>query len=95
MCVIKPHIVKEKKIGRIVNEILEGGFEISALQMVWFDEEVSDEFYQCYKFLPENKQMIDHLAGGPSIALEVRQDNAVETFRKFCGPFDPDIARKL
>jgi nucleoside-diphosphate kinase len=39
--------------------------------------------------------MIDQLSAGPAVALEVRQDNAVEKFRKFCGPYDPEIARKL
>jgi nucleoside-diphosphate kinase len=39
--------------------------------------------------------MIDHLASGPAVALEVRQENAVEKFRKLCGPYDPEIARKL
>jgi nucleoside-diphosphate kinase len=29
------------------------------------------------------------------VALEVRQDNVVEKFRKLCGPYDPEIARKL
>ena len=45
--------------------------------------------------MPECKRMIDHLASGPSIVMEIRQDDAVEKFRKFCGPFDPEIARKL
>jgi nucleoside-diphosphate kinase len=35
------------------------------------------------------------LASGPAIALEVRQENAVEKLRKLCGPFDPEIAKKL
>lgn len=39
--------------------------------------------------------MIDHLASGPSVVLEVRQENAVEKFREICGPYDPEIARKL
>ena len=39
--------------------------------------------------------MIDHLASGPSVALEVRQENVVEKLRKLCGPYDPEIARKL
>lgn len=76
-------------VGRIIDEILQAGFEISALQMIWFDAGVSEEFYEPYKFLPESKRMIDQLAAGPCVALEVRQDNAVEEFRKFCGPYDP------
>ena len=39
--------------------------------------------------------MIDQLASGPCLALEVRQDDAVEKFKKFCGPYDPEIGRKL
>ena len=27
--------------------------------------------------------------------MEVRQQNAVDKFRDFCGPFDPEIAKKL
>lgn len=63
--------------------------------MIWFDAAVAAEFYEAYKFLPEAKKMVDQLASGPSVVLEVRQDNAVDKFRSFCGPYDPDIARKL
>jgi len=65
------------------------------MQMIWFDAEVAQEFYEAYKFLPENRRLVDHLASGASIVLEVRQENAVEKFRQLCGPFDPEIARKL
>ena len=63
--------------------------------MILFDLAVSSEFYQSYKFLPEHKKLIDHLASGPAVVLEVRQDNVVQKFRKLCGPYDPEIARKL
>jgi len=33
--------------------------------------------------------MIDQLASGPCVAIEVRQENAVERLRSFCGPYDP------
>lgn len=95
LCIIKPHAVKSKNVGNIVDAILSAGFEVSALQMVWFDHAAAQEFYEAYKFLPEHKKMVDHLASGPAVALEVRQDNAVEKFRKLCGPYDPEIARKL
>lgn len=65
------------------------------MQMAWLDPAVSEEFYEVYKFLPEAKRMIDQLSSGPCVALEVRQDDAVEKFRALCGPYDPEIARKL
>ena len=87
--------MKEKIVGAIVDEILQAGFEISAMQMIWMDPAVAEEFYEVYKFLPEAKRMIDQLASGPCVAIEVRQDNAVEKFRALCGPYDPEIAQKL
>ena len=32
---------------------------------------------------------------GPCIVLEVRQENAVASFRELCGPMDPEIAKNL
>lgn len=95
LCIIKPHAVKSRNVGQIVDVILSAGFEISAMQMILFDHAVAQEFYEAYKFLPEHKKLIDHLSSGPAIALEVRQENVIEKFRKLCGPYDPDIAKKL
>lgn len=41
LCIIKPHIVKNKQAGKIIDAILSAGFEISAMQMIWFDAEVA------------------------------------------------------
>lgn len=95
-CVIKPHIVSEAKVGKIVDYILAEGFEISALQMFFIDKATSEEFLEIYKgVLPEFSGMANHLTTGPCIALEVRQENAVESFREICGPHDPEVARTL
>lgn len=32
---------------------------------------------------------------GPCIVMEVRQENAVQSFRELCGPMDPEIAKNL
>lgn len=65
------------------------------MQMIWFDHSAAQEFYEAYRFLPEHKKMVDHLASGPAVALEVRQDNVIDKLRALSGPYDPDIARKL
>ena len=38
--------------------------------------------------------MAEHLTTGPCIALEIRQEKAVESFRSICGPHDPNVAKK-
>jgi nucleoside-diphosphate kinase len=69
LCIIKPHAVKNKQVGVIVDTIISAGFEVSAMQMVWFDHAVAQEFYEAYKFLPEQRKMVDQLASGPAVAL--------------------------
>ena len=96
VCVIKPHLVQEKKVGRVVDMILSAGFEISALELFNLDKPTATEFLEVYRgVLPEYSSIIDHMVSGPCIALEIRQENAVEKFGELCGPHDPEIARAL
>ena len=39
--IVHPHIIKNKQLGQIVDLILKGGFEISALQMIWLDTDTA------------------------------------------------------
>ena len=34
-------------------------------------------------------------SGGPTVVMEIRQENAVHAFRKLCGPHDPEQAKQL
>ena len=61
-----------------------------------FNIPVTEEFMDVYKgVLPEYLPIVESLSGGPVIALEIRQQNAVASFRELCGPHDPEIARHL
>ena len=77
--------------------------------MFYLDRATSEEFFEVYKgVLPEFSPMTEHLTTGPCIALEIRQENAVQipinyniikkkvkSFRDLCGPHDPEIAKNL
>lgn len=39
--------------------------------------------------------MVDELCSGPCIALEVRAEDAVPTFRAFAGPYDVEIGQHI
>lgn len=96
LCLIKPHIQREGKTGQVIEAILQAGFEISAMELFNLSRPIVEEFYCVYKnVLPEYLPIVENLSGGPVIALEVRQTNAVASFRTLCGPHDPEIARHL
>ncbi|KAM6921807.1 nucleoside diphosphate kinase homolog 7 isoform 1-T2 [Xenentodon cancila] len=95
-CIIKPHAISEGLTGKILNSIYAAGFEISALQMFSVDRANAEEFYEVYKgVVSEYPSMVTELCLGPCMALEIRGKDTPKTFREFCGPADPEIARHL
>jgi nucleoside-diphosphate kinase len=95
-CVIKPHAVANGDAGKIIDIILQEGFEISAMEMFTLDKPTAEEFFEVYKgVLPEFVAMVEHMTTGPCIALEIRQENVVKAFRDLAGPMDPEIAKNL
>uniref|UniRef100_A0A673WX28 Nucleoside diphosphate kinase homolog 7 n=1 Tax=Salmo trutta TaxID=8032 RepID=A0A673WX28_SALTR len=93
-CNLMPHVVS--LTGKILHSISAAGFEISALQMFNMDRANAEEFLEVYKgVVTEYPSMVAELCSGPCMALEIRGTDAPKTFREFCGPADPEIARHL
>jgi nucleoside-diphosphate kinase len=96
LCIIKPHIIKNGQAGQALDMILQAGFEISAAEMFYLNRPQVEEFYDVYKgVLPEYLPLVEHMSNGPTILLEVRQEDAVQQFRNLVGPYDPVIAQHL
>lgn len=74
LCLIKPHMLRDGNLGKVIDMILEAGFEISAMESFNLTRPVLEEFLYVYRgVLPEYLPLIEHLSGGPTIALEIRQ----------------------
>ena len=60
------------------------------MQTFFLERNEAEEFFELYKGVhPEYNSMIDQCVSGPIIALEVRQENAVTSFKQICGALDP------
>lgn len=94
LCVIRPHAFGQA--GDIVSRILLEGFEISAMRVWHMDKATAEEFVEVYKgVLPEYHEMVSQLITGPALVMEIRQEDAVNSFRKLVGPHDPEVAKHL
>lgn len=95
-CVVLPHAVAAGHTGAVLDEILESGYEVSAAQLFHLTPTDAHEFLEVYQgVVPEYNDMALGLCTGPCLALEVRAQNAVETFRETAGPWDVEMARAL
>ncbi|KAF7998299.1 hypothetical protein HCN44_009697 [Aphidius gifuensis] len=99
-CVIKPHAVRARLTGNIIDDIQKAGFIISAIKQFHVDPINAAEFLEVYKGVLANYgAMVGELQSGPCIAMEIiHKDTDVNVqaeFRKLCGPMDPDIGVKV
>lgn len=96
LCIIKPHIINDKLTGKVLDAIIAGGFEVSALRMFHLDRANCEEFLEVYKgVVNEYGEMVAELLAGPCVALELKGANVQSEFRQYVGPADPEIAKHL
>lgn len=98
---IKPHAVLDGIVGNIICDIIDEGFKVTAIEMFYLSNPNADEFLEVYKgVVGDFKALMLSFIDGPCVALEVGfpegdARDAHQEFRKFCGPFDPDVARQI
>lgn len=97
VCIIKPHAIMSGVAGQVIARIMNAGYHISAMEMFALDTKSAEEFLEVYKGVSvEYYGMVQQLAGGPCIALEVQGgEEVVAKFRAFCGPSDSEVARHI
>lgn len=97
LCIIKPHAIKEGKIGEIIKLITQNGFTVTAMKMIHLSRGQCESFYEIYKGVVDDYSlMVTQLQSGVSLAMEIQGDDDVQLkFRSLCGPSDPEIAKIL
>jgi len=91
---IKPDAVANGHIGAILDQIIKGGFKISAMKYTTLSEERAGQFYEVHKERPFYGELVKFMSSGPIVAAILKKENAVEDFRKLIGATDPSKAEK-
>lgn len=94
LCLVKPHVLQEGKLGALITAIQENKFKISSVKLQRMTLTDADQFFLAYKGVWDDyPAQIKHYSSGPSVALSIDAD--VNAFREFVGSFDPNTAGKL
>jgi nucleoside-diphosphate kinase len=91
---IKPDAVEAKNTGKIIDMIIEAGFEIKAMKLTHLNESEAKEFYAVHKERPFYGELVEYMTSGPIVAAILEKDNAVADFRKLIGATDPSEAEE-
>lgn len=91
---IKPKAVANGNMGKIIDKIIDGGFQIKALKYTKLSKEEAKRFYAVHKERPFYEGLTDFMSSGYIIAAVLEKDNAVEVYRNYIGATNPEDAEE-
>ncbi|GAB5464988.1 MAG: nucleoside-diphosphate kinase [Candidatus Kapaibacteriales bacterium] len=89
---IKPDAVGNKNVGDILAMTQKEGFEILGMKMTKLSKAEAQKFYEVHKERPFYNDLVEYMTSGPIVALALKKDNAVESWRNFIGATNPEDA---
>ncbi|RMG30313.1 MAG: nucleoside-diphosphate kinase [Bacteroidetes bacterium] len=94
LTIIKPDATGKGLAGKIIDHILQAGFRIKAMKMVYMDERTAGGFYAVHRERPFFQDLVKFMTSGPCIPMVLEKDDAVADFRKLIGATNPAQAEE-
>lgn len=94
LAMIKPHAVRNRQCGEIINMIEKNGFGILLVKSVQLRQEGAEEFYKEHQGKDFFPKLTKTMASGPIWVMVLAKTNAVEQWRNLMGATDPTEAEE-
>ena len=91
---IKPDAVERGLIGKILDDIIDAGFQIIELKMVKLSLNDAKRFYKVHQDRPFFNDLTAYMSRSTIVAAVLLKENAVNDFRKLIGSTDPSDAEE-
>jgi len=92
--IIKPHAVKEKNSGKIIDMIEAAGFEIVRLDKITMSSAQAQDLYAEHKERSFYNGMVATMTSSPVIVMKLQKDGAVLAWRDLMGATNPASAQE-
>lgn len=86
---LKPDAIENGHMGKIIDMIIQAGFEIKAMKYTRLTEEQAKKFYEVHAERPFYGELVEYMTSGPIVAAILEKENAVADFRALIGATDP------
>jgi len=94
LAILKPDCLEKKIQGKVIQQIVDGGFKIIGMRLVHLSEASARKFYKVHKERPFYNALVEYMTSGPVIPMVLVKDNAVADFRNLIGATDPAKAEE-
>ena len=89
LAIIKPDAMRANHFGKIIDRILNAGFEISQLRMERLTLPQAEAFYAVHKERPFFGELTTFMSSGPIMPMALEKADAVAAFRDLIGATNP------
>lgn len=92
LLIIKPDGVRRELTGEILKHIINEGFKIVGMKMVWLSKEQGAKFYEIHKGKEFYNWLVDFISSGPIVVACLEYPDAPQKLRAVVGATDPKKA---
>lgn len=89
---IKPTAMANGNMGKVIDQIIAGGFKVKALKYTRLSKEDAMKFYAIHSERPFYNDLTEFMSSGPIVAAVLEKENAVQAYRDFIGATNPSEA---
>jgi nucleoside-diphosphate kinase len=86
---LKPDAIENGHMGKIIDMIIQAGFQVKAMKITQLTTEQAQKFYEVHAERPFYGELVEYMTSGPIVAAILEKDNAVADFRALIGATDP------
>lgn len=92
LLIIKPDAVKRNLSGNIIKQIIDAGFNVIGMKMLWLTKAQGGKFYEIHKGKEFYDWLVNFISSGPIIVCCLQTSNAAQKLRTVVGATDPKKA---
>lgn len=89
LAIIKPDAMGALHQGKIIDRILQAGFQIRAVRLIRMTKSQAESFYEVHRGQPFYEELTSFMSSGPCMPMVLEKENAVEDFRTLIGATNP------
>jgi nucleoside-diphosphate kinase len=89
LVLIKPDAMKRGLAGEILSRFEARGLELRAAKLVRVDRDLAERHYDVHRDKPFFPELVEFITSGPTLAMVLEGEGAIQTCRKTIGATDP------
>ena len=94
LAIMKPDCVQKKIIGKVIDKILDDGFNILGLKMIRLSVAQAQAFYDVHAGKPFYEELVEFMTEGPVVVAALEKENAIMAWRELMGATNPEQAKE-